>query len=285
MGPIHLTHGTGKAALHHFSCRDTDDATPTYKWPADPVVDAANEEIETRFWSSLGNGSPLYGADVAGSIFDKGVLWNLSELKTILKDGLPNQEIMGVTNPYLYVGSWRAMFGWHKEDMDLYSINYVHTGHPKFWYSVDLRDNRRFEDYVISCFKDDYRECQEFIRHKNTLIHPRNLIKQGVRLKKCTQYPGEFMISRASAYHAGFNAGYNLAEAVNFALPSWIEIGRNAGVCHCNNDSVRIDMEQFERNLRGEASSEEEEEPDDNQDDAEDVIEESMPEVPNVSLA
>jgi hypothetical protein len=142
------------------------------------------------------------------------------------------------------------MFGWHKEDMDLYSINFLHVGHPKFWYSVDLRDNSKFEAYVRSKFPDEQKECKEFIRHKNTLIHPRNLIQQGIRMRKATHYPGEFMISRASAYHSGFNSGYNLAEAVNFALPSWIEIGKNAGICECQDDSVKIDMMQFEENLK-----------------------------------
>ena len=53
--------------------------------------------------------------------------------------------ISGVTTPYLYVGVWRSMFGWHKEDLDLYSINYLHTGAPKFWYTIDLDQNEQFE--------------------------------------------------------------------------------------------------------------------------------------------
>ena len=58
------------------------------------------------------------------------------------------------------------------------------------------------------------------------------------------------MISRAAAYHSGLNSGYNLAEAVNFALPSWIQIWKKAGICECQNDSVNIDMAQFEQNLK-----------------------------------
>lgn len=44
------------------------------------------------------------------------------------RDGLPDTKLDGVTSPYIYVGTWKAMFGWHKEDMDLYSINYLHLG-------------------------------------------------------------------------------------------------------------------------------------------------------------
>lgn len=41
-------------------------------------------------------------------------------------------------------------------------------------------------------------------------------------MHKVVQRPREFVISRADGYHSGFNAGYNIAEAVNFALPAWL---------------------------------------------------------------
>ena len=96
------------------------------------------EEIEKLFWKSLMNNAPLYGADVSGSLFDEGAPWNLAEIQTVLNKGLGNVKIQGVTNPYVYIGSWKSMFGWHKEDLDLYSINYLHKGRPKYWYGVNL---------------------------------------------------------------------------------------------------------------------------------------------------
>lgn len=87
-------------------------------------------KIFFQFWKTIKFSFPLYGADAPGSLFDKNVKWNLHELQSILKEGL-DQDINGVTTPYLYIGSWKAMFAWHKEDLDLCSINYLHFGKPK----------------------------------------------------------------------------------------------------------------------------------------------------------
>lgn len=61
--------------------------------------------------------------------------WNIAHLNTIL-DVVGEEcgiSIEGVNTPYLYFGMWKTTFAWHTEDMDLYSINYLHFGQPKSW--------------------------------------------------------------------------------------------------------------------------------------------------------
>jgi hypothetical protein len=108
-----------------------------------------------------------------------------------------------------------------------------------------LCSNEEFESYAQKNYKDQFKNCPEFIRHKTTLIHPDNLLKQGIKMRRAVQRPREYIISRAAAYHSGFNAGFNIAEAVNFALPAWIPMAEKAKPCICRRDSVRIDIKEF----------------------------------------
>lgn len=95
----------------------------------------------------------MYGADVPGSLTDDDCdEFNIKRLDTIL-DMINNAygvKIMGVNTPYLYFGMWKSTFAWHTEDMDLYSINYLHFGSPKSWYTVPPKYGKRFEDLAKS---------------------------------------------------------------------------------------------------------------------------------------
>ncbi|VUZ50425.1 unnamed protein product, partial [Hymenolepis diminuta] len=51
-------------------------------------------------------------------------------------------------------------------------------------------------------------------------------------------------------YHAGFNLGVNCAESTNFALERWVEYGKQACICQCWENTVRLDMEPFIRRFQ-----------------------------------
>lgn len=115
------------------------------------------------------------------------------------------------------------MFGWHKEDLDLYSINYVHKGKPKFWYGINMSCHDKFEDLARRKFQEGFKKCSEYLRHKTTMIHPSSILSNGIKMTRAIHREGEFVVTRAKGYHAGFNSGFNIAEAVNFALPKWLK--------------------------------------------------------------
>lgn len=87
------------------------------------------------------------------------------------------------------------------------------------------------------------------MRHKTYLINPETIRQNGINVFKCIQKPGEFVITFGGSYHAGFNMGFNCAEAVNFATKNWIDIGVTAKFCKCHRDSVQIGMEDFVKTL------------------------------------
>ena len=64
-------------------------------------------------------------------------------------------------------------------------------------------------------------------------MSPTRLAKDGIHVNMLVHNQGEFVITYPRGYHAGFNLGFNCAESVNFALDSWVELGRRAKVCQC----------------------------------------------------
>ncbi|CAN8027863.1 unnamed protein product [Ixodes persulcatus] len=213
------------------------------------------EDLERKYWKNVAYNPPIYGADVSGSLYDPGVKeFNINHLNTILD--LVGRDygikIEGVNTAYLYFGMWKTTFAWHTEDMDLYSINYLHFGAPKSWYCIPPEHGRRLERLAAGFFHTTAQECSAFLRHKMTVISPQILRQYSIPFNKITQEPGEFMITFPYGYHAGFNHGFNCAESTNFALPRWVEYGKRASQCMCRQDCVKISMDVFVKKLQPE---------------------------------
>ncbi|KAK2072004.1 hypothetical protein P8C59_006383 [Phyllachora maydis] len=230
------------------------------------------EELERTYWKTLTYAPPLYGADLPGTLFDDDTeSWNLNKLPNLLD--VLGTKVPGVNTAYLYLGMWKATFAWHLEDVDLYSINFLHFGAPKQWYSISQADARRFEAAMRNIWPQEAKACDQFLRHKAFLISPAALKQQyNITVNKCVSYPGEFVVTYPYGYHSGYNLGYNCAEAVNFALDSWLPMGKIAKRCECAQaqDSVWVDVYEIERKLRGESTEYEETEDDDDEEDDED---------------
>lgn len=206
------------------------------------------EDLERKYWKNITYIAPIYGADVSGSLTDTDVtVWNINHLGTILD--YVNEDygisIEGVNTAYLYFGMWKTTFAWHTEDMDLYSINYLHFGAPKTWYGIPPEHGRRLERLANGFFPGNCKSCPAFLRHKMTVISPHVLRKYSIPFNKITQVEGEIMITFPYGYHAGFNHGFNCAESTNFASPRWVEYGKRASQCMCRPDNVKISMDTF----------------------------------------
>ncbi|XP_058494646.1 lysine-specific demethylase 4B isoform X1 [Solea solea] len=211
------------------------------------------DDLERKYWKNLTFVSPIYGADVSGSIYDEDIQeWNISRLNTLLD--MVEQEcgivIEGVNTPYLYFGMWKTTFAWHTEDMDLYSINYLHFGQSKSWYSISPEQGKRLERLAQGFFPGSSQGCDAFLRHKMTLISPSILKKYSIPFDRVTQNEGEFVVTFPYGYHAGFNHGFNCAESTNFATLRWVDYGKMATQCSCRKDMVKISMDVFVRCLQ-----------------------------------
>ncbi|EHA57186.1 hypothetical protein MGG_09186 [Pyricularia oryzae 70-15] len=259
----------GSAMIDEAAFKDWD-----YRMDISDYTPERCEELERTYWKTLTYAQPLYGADLAGTLFHEDTeLWNLNKLPNLLD--VLGTKVPGVNTAYLYLGMWKATFAWHLEDVDLYSINYLHFGAPKQWYSISQADARRFEAAMKNIWPTEAKACDQFLRHKAFLISPSHLQQYyNIKVNKCLSYPGEFVVTYPYGYHSGYNLGYNCAEAVNFALDSWLPMGKIAKKCECAQaqDSVWVDVYEIERKMRGESTEYEETEDEDEEDEEDDDV-------------
>jgi histone demethylase JARID1 len=221
--PIHrLTEAIGFEAGRHYTPSEYEAMSEAFKakWVSErnaktgSVGQPSEEEIEQAYWKIVETAQPPteveYGNDISNVVagghgafepasaeldpknYAGAPAWNLNLIPhaegSVLKS-LP-QQIQGITEPWLYMGTMFATFCWsvclaaaavllrgsgsrvcssasscgsfgrvmcvcvcmcrHAEDDYLYSMNYLHRGASKVWYSIPAKRALQFEK-VSSC--------------------------------------------------------------------------------------------------------------------------------------
>ncbi|XP_073271797.1 putative lysine-specific demethylase JMJ16 isoform X1 [Primulina huaijiensis] len=206
------------------------------------MVEKPTEEIEVLYGADLetgvfGSGFPKTSHQVCSASDMKYVNsgWNLNNFPRLPGSVLSfeSSEISGVLVPWLYIGMCFSSFCWHVEDHHLYSLNYMHWGAPKLWYGVPGSDAVKLEAAMRKHLPDLFEEQPDLLHKLVTQLSPSILKSEGVPVYRCVQNQGEFILTFPRAYHAGFNCGFNCAEAVNVAPVDWLPHGQNAIELYC----------------------------------------------------
>lgn len=93
-------------------------------------------------------------------------------------------------------------------------------------YGVPGSKAENFEETMKKAAPELFQSQPDLLHQLVTIMNPNILMNAGVPVFRTDQNAGEFVVTFPRAYHAGFNQGYNFAEAVNFATADWLRIGR-----------------------------------------------------------
>ncbi|GLH15882.1 Probable lysine-specific demethylase 4B [Gryllus bimaculatus] len=201
------------------------------------------DDLEMLYWNRIKYSTPMCGSHVVGTLMDDELQeWNFCALGSILDVGLKICDV-GLNTPRLNFGMFKTSLPWCIKEMDLYSVNYLHFGSPRTWYSIPPQYGFRFECLMNEVFPNTSKKCPAFLRHRKTLISPQVLKKYKIPYNIITQKAGEFVITFPYGYHSAFDHGFNCIESTHFATTRWIDYGKRVPECTCGKDSITVDLD------------------------------------------
>ena len=118
-----------------------------------------------------------------------------------------------------------STFCWHVEDHHFYSVNYHHFGDPKVWYCIPAEYSQKFEQLMRTRLPHLFEAQPDLLHSLVTILSPKEIKAAGIPVYRVQQNARSYIITFPYSYHAGFNTGYNCAEAVNFAPVDWLPFG------------------------------------------------------------
>jgi hypothetical protein len=90
------------------------------------------------------------------------------------------EAISGIVIPWAYMACKYSTFCWHTEDLFLYSLNYMHEGGCKIWYTVPYEDVDKVRALLLREYGDDLKKRPGLLDDVLINFSPVRLMKEGV---------------------------------------------------------------------------------------------------------
>lgn len=157
--------------------------------------------IEDQCWESLKDAKTkrIYCIEDGSCFAANAQKWNLFRFTSddSIIHAIPTRDWMpGIQTPCTYVGMLGTAFGWHREDRNLLSINFLHEGKPELWYGVPAKYADKMETLIQSEVEkldkstrsDLGLGCSLAIRHKAIHVPPSFLKKHQIPFGKVRKF-------------------------------------------------------------------------------------------------
>lgn len=213
----------------------------------DLTPNLSTNEIEDLTWEFLAKECKLnpYAIDQDFSLFGEACKYGNLNKFTRAESNIHAkiiEQLGGIQKPFVYIGDAFTVFAYHVEDYYLLAINYLHSGANKFWYIIPNSEREKFEE-LANELGSSISSCNNIVRHKAMMIPPSVLKKHNIKFSRVVQHEREYIITFPGVLHAGFNCGFNIAEAINIGSDRWLEFFPKFGLCNCTgelNENFRL---------------------------------------------
>ncbi|KAG5357849.1 Jumonji/ARID domain-containing protein 2 [Yarrowia sp. B02] len=209
-----------------------------------PVGQEGENFVENEYWEALGNSelaveveygsnihSAIHGSTNAmpeqNSLRNVNDQWNLN-IAPHMRDGMfqyvDDSAALQISMPWLHVGMMFSTQSWGVEDMNMWSLDYMHFGSTRTWYSVSPAHYEKFQKLLERYIEKGERKIDsKFVLEPDLMISPQILRDEGIDVYICDQRPGEYVLSFPQAYRSHFCHGFNMSESVNLCPISWLD--------------------------------------------------------------
>lgn len=92
---------------------------------------------------------------------------NINDQERSLLAFCKGKDISGINIPWFYMGMLYSSFCWHYEDLMMYSLNYMHEGAGKIWYSISPEHREKFEKVAHNKFEQLRKEDPNYLLNIN----------------------------------------------------------------------------------------------------------------------